>query len=665
MTDDQSVESLATNRATKPANRGVEWYECQKQDSDDRIAELEAVDQRYATIRLILFSAFVVGLAFAIATHHAFWMLIAGISLAGFLVAVIRNESLREKLDALRANQATLNRLIARCNRDWDYLDKDLLNRHQDHIQLSPKQSTLAGDLDLFGRTSLFSLVSMAGTQAGASTLGRWLSSSSLPNEAAERHQIAGLLAENRNLRLRFYTLVRQVGCQTDDPSSFVRWATGPTWLKSKPVIQAWPAVSAVMFTAILATGLYRGWNSGFGLGAQFITVGLILLAILNLVLAAVFLTPIAQIFATAIASRRSVGDLQVLLDSAQPLASLASEEAATNHVAQKIFDCLLGDTNASAKQGFAELATVAKWVNLKQSASTFLPYILLQSWFLWDIHALRKLERWQEKHGPHAGGWLEALAELDALMSLAALVDDHPSWTTPIWQPYQAESVSGATSHVVSSKAIGHPLLRESDRVDNDVTIGPPGSFLLVTGSNMSGKSTMLRSVGLNTCLAMAGGPVCANELRLPAIELATSIRVSDNLGDGVSYYMAELHRLADVVEHAKSLAESDRVTQLFLLDEILQGTNSRERQIAVARVLRHLSHCGSIGAITTHDLELADEPEMNERAVPVHFRETVRPDADGNDRMTFDYCMRDGICPTTNALRLLELVGLREDLS
>ncbi|MEM9366825.1 MAG: MutS family DNA mismatch repair protein, partial [Planctomycetota bacterium] len=362
--------------------------------------------------------------------------------------------------------------------------------------------------------------------------------------------------------------------------------------------------------------------------------------------------------------SRRSVGDLQILLDAARPLKSLAEETPINNSLAKRIFDRLLGDSETSAKQGLTELAGVARWVNLKQSAATFLPYIVLQSWFLWDIHALRRLERWQKKHGEFAEAWLTSLAELDALMSLAALIDDHPTWTEPVWQLAPATAHAAPSPPLVSSTAMGHPLLPESDRVDNDVTIGPPGSFLLVTGSNMSGKSTMLRSVGLNTCLAMAGGPICARELRLPAIELATSIRVADNLGDGVSYYMAELQRLAEVVDHAKQLAKSNQLTQLFLLDEILQGTNSRERQIAVARVLRHLSRCGSIGAITTHDLELADEPEMGERALPVHFRETVRPDADGNDRMTFDYRMRNGICPTTNALRLLELVGLQEDL-
>ncbi|MEM9367296.1 MAG: DNA mismatch repair protein, partial [Planctomycetota bacterium] len=319
MIEDPSGEPSENNRPTEKSFSGFDWYASQKQRSEDDIAALTSADQRFATIRLALFAVFVLGFAFAVATQHSLWGSIAGISFMGFLFAVIRNESVRQKLDALRANQDTLNRLMARCQRDWESLDKDLLNRHQDHLRLDSDQTTLSRDLDLFGRTSLFSLVSMAGTQAGAQMLGTWLSSASTPKQAEERHRIAALLAENRESRLSFYTRARQVGCQADDPSAFVRWAVGPRWLENRTAIQVWPAISSVVFAAIVAVGLSRGWDVGFGSGVRVIAVGLIVLAIVNLILAAVFLTPIAQIFATAIASRRSVGDLQSLLDAARP----------------------------------------------------------------------------------------------------------------------------------------------------------------------------------------------------------------------------------------------------------------------------------------------------------------------------------------------------------
>jgi DNA mismatch repair ATPase MutS len=179
-----------------------------------------------------------------------------------------------------------------------------------------------------------------------------------------------------------------------------------------------------------------------------------------------------------------------------------------------------------------------------------------------------------------------------------------------------------------------------------------------------MSGKSTLLRAVGLNVALAAAGAPVCAAQMRLPAVELATSIRVRDSLDEGVSFYMAELRRLRRVVDRARTWTGRSERRVLYLLDEILQGTNSRERQIAVTRVLRHLVASGAIGAVSTHDLELAEDPVLTSIAHTVHFRETITRDAAGGESMEFDYRMRQGVTPTTNALRLLELVGLGEEV-
>ena len=320
-----------------------------------------------------------------------------------------------------------------------------------------------------------------------------------------------------------------------------------------------------------------------------------------------------------------------------------------------RIRETLLQD-ELNAIRAMDGLARVARAGGLKQSAATFLIYLPLQAFALWDVRVLQRLEAWQAVYGHRSRAWFESLGEMEALLSLAAVRDEYPGWVMPNWKGREEPVVLAAT-------AIGHPLLSDTGRVCNDVAIGPPGTFLLITGSNMSGKSTMLRSVGLNVALAAAGAPVCASRFELPSLELATSIRVSDDLSQGVSFYMAELQRLKSVVDQARQTAEADDRVLLFLLDEILQGTNSRERQIAVTQVLRTLSGTGAIGAITTHDLELAEEPELSSLATTVHFRETIETDKDGHEQMTFDYQMREGVSPTTNALRLLEMVGLGTD--
>jgi DNA mismatch repair ATPase MutS len=289
--------------------------------------------------------------------------------------------------------------------------------------------------------------------------------------------------------------------------------------------------------------------------------------------------------------------------------------------------------------------------IGLADARHSGILHFFLQSFLLWDFHTLYLLELWQRDAGPHVRKWLRALGDFEALCALAGLRHDNPGWVFPRVEKGKDR---------FSAKALGHPLLPEARRVTNDVEVGPPGTFLLVTGSNMSGKSTLLRSIGVNAVLAQAGGPVCAEELRMPPVTLATSILVEDSLADGVSFFLAELHRIRAVVDAADRAQEAGR-TVLYLLDEVLRGTNSQERQIAVRRVILHLLHRNAIGAVSTHDLQIAEIPELAEAVRPVHFRETLHPG--GDPPMTFDYKMRPGVATTTNALRLMELVGLKPE--
>ncbi|MFI5239728.1 MAG: DNA mismatch repair protein, partial [Gemmatimonadales bacterium] len=219
-----------------------------------------------------------------------------------------------------------------------------------------------------------------------------------------------------------------------------------------------------------------------------------------------------------------------------------------------------------------------------------------------------------------------------------------------------------------VSATALGHPLLDAKHRIPIDVTIGPPGTLEYVTGSNMAGKSTLLRAIGLNVVLAQAGSAVCASSMRCPPVALYTSMRVQDSLERGVSYFMAELERLKLIVDaaHAAHAAQdSGRRTLLYLLDEILHGTNSVERAIAARHVLARLARLGAIGAVTSHDLQLADTQELAGVANHVHFRENFLRAPDGTPTMHFDYRLRPGKAESSNALKLLELVGLGIGLS
>jgi DNA mismatch repair ATPase MutS len=299
------------------------------------------------------------------------------------------------------------------------------------------------------------------------------------------------------------------------------------------------------------------------------------------------------------------------------------------------------------------ELGWMVGMASISHNALFFLlVYLPLQFLFLYDFHVLNLIEIWQSKYGRYARDWFLALGRFEALASLSHLAHDHPEWSFP---------QVGFAADRFSARGLGHPLLPTGACVSNDVQVGPVGSFLLVTGSNMSGKSTLLRAIGVNAVLAEAGAPVCAAELSMPPVVLATSMRIHDSLEFGVSFYMAELMRLKQVVDLGVRTRQQSSRLVLYLLDEILQGTNSKERHIAVERVLEHLLRHGAIGAVSTHDLELAASPMLHEACRCVHFRETLH-EADAEHPMTFDYRLRPGVATTTNALKLLELVGLGE---
>jgi len=263
----------------------------------------------------------------------------------------------------------------------------------------------------------------------------------------------------------------------------------------------------------------------------------------------------------------------------------------------------------------------------------------------MWDVHCALAIETWRATHGHAVAAWLAAVAELEALSSLAGFAWEHPDDVYP-------EIVEREVRF--EAEGLGHPLMPEARCVRNDVTLGGPTRMLIVSGSNMSGKSTLLRAAGLNAVLALAGAPVRAARLRLSHLSVGATLRIRDSVQEGTSRFYAELVRLRDLVRIADG-----PVPLLFLLDEILHGTNSHDRRRGAAAVVSGLVERGAIGLVTTHDLalsEVADDPGA--RAANVHFEDRLE-----NGRMHFDYRMRPGVVRTSNALELMRTLGLWRD--
>jgi hypothetical protein len=281
-------------------------------------------------------------------------------------------------------------------------------------------------------------------------------------------------------------------------------------------------------------------------------------------------------------------------------------------------------------------------WFELRHNP---LVHPLVNAVLLWDLHCWLGLENWKRDFGTRVRYWFQSLGELEALSSLGGFAHDNPEYTWP----------SFSSDVGFTARGLAHPLIDDGVRIGNDVALSGNDQALLITGSNMSGKSTLLRSIGIAQVMALAGAPVCALDLRTSGTVVRTSLRISDSLEQGVSHFYAELRKLKLVIDTAH---EAKGV--LFLLDEILHGTNSIERQIGARWVLAELLQHGAIGAVSTHDTGLCElPPGLMERVRQFHFRETVQ-----GSSMTFDYKLRPGPVQGGNALRLMRALGLQVPL-
>ncbi len=267
-----------------------------------------------------------------------------------------------------------------------------------------------------------------------------------------------------------------------------------------------------------------------------------------------------------------------------------------------------------------------------------------------WDLWFTLRLQQIQVQVAGNLPTWLDRLAEVEAASALATFASLHPSYHWP--DPLTADPQRNGAQARLSAKGLAHPLIPETHRISNDLALETRGTILLVTGSNMSGKSTFLRTLGINLCLAQAGAPVCANLFEWTWARLATCIRVDDSLEAGLSFFYAEVKRLKSLLD-----ATTDRSSApvVFLIDEIFKGTNNRERLIGSRAFITALAQGNGFGLVTTHDLELTDLDKTVPGLRNAHFQETVAAGA-----LQFDYKLRPGPCPTTNALRIMELEGL-----
>ncbi len=578
---------------------------------ESRAARLETLLARLGSARLLLAAAAVV-IAWESLHGHLLSPLWLSAPIAAFVGAVIYHAYVRRGRSRAERAAAFYRSGLARIQDRW-------AGCGQRGERFADVHHVYAADLDLFGQGGLFELLCAARTRMGEETLASWLLAPASVEQIRERHACLGDLRDRLDLREDLAVLGEdsKVGVH---PQSLLAWAESPNVL-GQPWIR-WTA----RLLPLLCVAAAAAWAT-LGIRDPFIIILLIEIAVLY---------RLRERLAQALnATESAFDDLKTF---AGLLARVEREPFAAPALQELVRQ--LSSREQCAARAVGRLSTIAELAGSREN-----PFV---SWFLsvpllFSVHVALAAERWRHAHGGKVRTWVEVAGRFEALSSIAQYSFEHPD--DPL-----ADLVEEAPPSFEAA-SLGHPLIPSGQCIRNDVDISGRTRALLVSGSNMSGKSTLLRAVGINAVLAMAGAPVRARSLRLTPLQVGASIRINDSLSEGSSRFYAEITRLRELYGLAGA-----QPPLLFLLDEVLQGTNSKDRRIGAEAIVRALLARNAIGLVSTHDLALTEMRGVEAGSLRnVHFQDEVE---DG--RMKFDFKLRDGVVQRSNGLELMRSIGL-----
>jgi hypothetical protein len=592
------------------SNGPAEEYRRRSAARELEVRRLERLHIRLGNVRLLLATVAAVMAWWAFRSHWIppWWLVVP---VAGFVVVMAYHARvLRARRRALRA-VAVYRRGLARIEDRW--MDGGSLGERFLHAQ-----HLYAADLDLFGPASLFALLSTARTRMGEDALASWLLSPSPVETIQERQAAVAELRSRLDLREDLEVLGDEVEAGVA-PEALLQWAEAPVDLRE--VWLRWLAPLLMM----LAVGAAVVW------AVRDTFLPLLAVIIVEACVTRWMKKPLQAVFSSTEGAFENLDLLSGML------ARLEREEFKSARL-QSLQNAL----TSHAMKGSEAIARLRTLVDLIDSRDNLIVKVLDVP-LMYSVQVALKAEAWRTQHGKAVRDWLDATGEMEALLSLSAYHFEHPEDPFP-------EFVEGAAS--LEGEGLGHPLIPAEKCVRNDVKLDAETRAILVSGSNMSGKSTYLRTVGVNVMLAMAGAPVRARRLRLTPLTVGASIQVNDSLQAGSSRFYAEITRLRRIYDIA-----AERPPLLFLLDELLQGTNSKDRRIGAEGVLRGLLERGAIGILTTHDLALTELEGLPEGVLKnMNFQDDLE-----NGTMRFDFQLRTGVITKSNGLELMRSIGLK----
>jgi hypothetical protein len=594
---------------------------------EKRIAQLSQISFRYSIARLVFF---IIGLFSSIAIHNFFsewlgWLLAFALALAfGYLV--YRHRRFEISLERHKLWHEIKSNHIARIELNW--------------AKLSPKLSVAAEpahpfelDLDLTGSRSLHTLLDTAISRKGSERLRHWLlNTKPNPEISLQRQALVRELAP-----LVLYRDKLTLTAMQASQNSRAHWESETliAWLeKSKLPKIVFPilvllsllaGVNILLFTLHQVGLLPNVWLYSF------VLYGILYFSQRN---------QINPLFQEALA-------LENVLDKFKSVIEYIETQTPRDKPYLATLCAPILDASHKPSAQIKEIARIAQASQLQRN-----PFLwpVVNALLPWDLYFVYRLHRSRTQIARLLPRWLDIWFELEALLSLANFAYLNPEYAFPKIVSEGLSDRKQAT--LLYGEALGHPLIEAQKKICNDFELDKRGDIVIVTGSNMSGKSTFLRTLGINLCLAQAGGPVNARSFAFAPMRLFACIKVSDSLADGISYFYAEVRRLKALL---LELEKPDSFPLFFLIDEIFKGTNNRERLLGSSAYIRALTAQNGLGLVATHDLELIKLADEIASIKNYHFREEVF-----NGKMTFDYTLHSGPCPTTNALKIMKLEGL-----
>jgi MutS domain V len=587
----------------------------QSQHSAER-NRLERLSDRIASARglLALFTLLIAWLCFIQDSLHNFWLFVP---LVAFLALVVTHNNVVKHLDSA-------SRAVAYYTRRQNQLAGHWQGQGNTGLHYCDDNHPYSSDLDIFGEGSLFELISCARTRLGEETLAQWFTSGAELKTVKQRQLAIDELRTQVDFREQM-ALLKSDKLDAFDRTRLQQWVKTPT-----RSVRPWQRIVATVLGSLAALSVVA-WATGFGAGPILIVV---LLEI------AFYATSIKHIHRMAAETDEAGSGLEMI---SQVLA-LVENKSFKAPLLEQLHSDLQTQGHTPSWQ-INQLHRLIQTLNNCLKNQVFAPVAFL---FGIPIHVMHRIECWQEQVGSHLPSWFDALGQVEALSSLACYAFENPNDPFPELVDHSEEPYVDA---VFDAENLGHPLIAQEHCVRNTIRIDAKQSLIMVSGSNMSGKSTLLRTIGVNLVLALSGAPVKADKLKTSRFLIGSVMRAHDSLQQGASLFYAVISRIKQVVEQA-----GQSTPLLFLFDEILQGTNSHDRRIGAESIIHQLIKQHAVGLVTTHDLALtAIVDSLGTKAINIHFEDHL---VDG--QLRFDYKIRTGPVQKSNALELMRMIGL-----